>query len=61
MGKLKDISYTPNTENAAVYEKLYAEYKELVHYFGKENHVMKRLKTIKIFNFQLPPKRIHKG
>lgn len=28
MGKLKDITYTPNAENAAVYEKLYAEYKE---------------------------------
>ncbi|MBV5123119.1 ribulokinase [Bacillus halotolerans] len=51
MGKLKDISYTPNAEHTAVYEKLYAEYKELVQYFGKENHVMKRLKTIKNLQF----------
>lgn len=51
MGKLKDISYTPNAEHASVYEKLYAEYKELVQYFGKENHVMKRLKTIKNLQF----------
>ncbi|ADM38835.1 ribulokinase [Bacillus spizizenii ATCC 6633 = JCM 2499] len=57
MGKLKDISYTPNAENAAVYEKLYAEYKELVHYFGKENHVMKRLKTIKNFQFSSAVKK----
>ncbi|MCY7789269.1 FGGY-family carbohydrate kinase, partial [Bacillus inaquosorum] len=57
MGKLKDISYTPNTENAAVYEKLYAEYKELVHYFGKENHVMKRLKTIKNLQFSTAAKK----
>ncbi|MCY7864062.1 ribulokinase [Bacillus spizizenii] len=57
MGKLKDISYTPNAENAAVYEKLYAEYKELVHYFGKENHVMKRLKTIKNLQFSSAAKK----
>ncbi|MCY7869716.1 ribulokinase [Bacillus spizizenii] len=57
IGKLKDISYTPNAENAAVYEKLYAEYKELVHYFGKENHVMKRLKTIKNLQFSSAVKK----
>lgn len=57
MGKLKDITYTPNAENAAVYEKLYAEYKELVHYFGKENHVMKRLKTIKNLQFSSAAKK----
>ncbi|MDO7345800.1 ribulokinase [Bacillus stercoris] len=57
MGKLKDISYTPNAEKAAVYEKLYAEYKELVHYFGKENHVMKRLKTIKNLQFSSAAKK----
>ena len=44
MGKLKDITYTPNAENAAVYEKLYAEYKELVHYFGKESYQLMLLK-----------------
>ncbi|ARV47020.1 ribulokinase [Bacillus subtilis] len=57
MGKLKDISYSPNAENAAVYEKLYAEYKELVHYFGKENHVMKRLKAIKNLQFSTAAKK----
>ena len=49
MGKLKDIVYLPNAENAMVYDKLYAEYKTLHDYFGcGENDVMKRLKQIKI-------------
>lgn len=39
--------YKPIAENAAVYAKLYAEYKELSEYFAKENMVMKRLKAIK--------------
>ena len=47
MGKLKDASYVPNRERAEIYDSLYAEYKELVHYVGKENNVMKRLKAIK--------------
>jgi L-ribulokinase len=48
MGKLKDTVYTPNSENAKIYDKLYAEYKLLHDYFGKgENDVMKRLKEIK--------------
>ena len=48
MGKLKDIVYTPNPENVAVYDKLFAEYKQLHDYFGRgANDVMKRLKNIK--------------
>lgn len=48
MGKLKDTCYTPIGENAAVYDKLYAEYDTLHKYFGEGlNDVMKRLKAIK--------------
>ncbi|HIT09434.1 MAG TPA: ribulokinase [Candidatus Merdivicinus faecavium] len=44
----RDIIYRPIPENAAVYDKLYAEYKTLHDYFGRgENDVMKRLKAIK--------------
>lgn len=41
-----DITYTPNTENTAKYEKLYVEYKTLCEYFAKENNVMKRIKDV---------------
>ena len=48
MGKVKDTIYEPIPENAAIYDKLYAEYKILHDYFGRgENDVMKRLKAIK--------------
>ncbi|MEA5002898.1 MAG: ribulokinase [Christensenella sp.] len=48
MGKLKDITYLPNEENAKTYDKLYAEYSMLHDYFGTGgNDVMKRLKEIK--------------
>ena len=48
MGKLKNITYLPNEENAKVYDKLYAEYSTLHDYFGTGgNDVMKRLKEIK--------------
>ena len=48
MGKLKDTVYTPIAENAAVYDKLFAEYRTLHDYFGRgDNDVMKRLKEIK--------------
>lgn len=48
MGKLKDVVYTPIPENVEVYNKLFAEYKELHDYFGRGgNDVMKRLKAIK--------------
>ena len=42
-------TYTPITENVAVYERLFAEYKTLHDYFGRgENGVMKRLRNIRI-------------
>lgn len=48
MGKLKDLIYRPNSHNAKVYDKLYAEYERLHDYFGRgENDVMKRLKELK--------------
>lgn len=48
MGKVKDIVYRPIPENVAVYDKLYAEYKQLHDYFGRgDNDVLKRLKTLK--------------
>jgi L-ribulokinase len=48
MGKLKDVIYEPIPENAAMYDKLYAEYVILHDYFGRgANDVMKRLKNIK--------------
>ncbi len=47
MGKVKDTVYYPNEENAAVYDKLFAEYKILHDYFGRgANDVMKRLKKL---------------
>lgn len=51
--KMKDVVYTPNTENAVTYDKLYALYKQLHDSFGvKEHsqplyHVMKELLKIK--------------
>ena len=48
MGKLRDAVYIPNQANAAVYDKLYAEYDILHDYFGRgDNNAMKRLKKIK--------------
>ena len=48
MSSLSDRVYTPNPDNAKVYDKLYAEYKILHDYFGRgANDVMKRLKEIK--------------
>ena len=48
LGKVKDIEYIPNPENAAIYDKLYEEYKILHSYFGRgENEVMKRLLKIR--------------
>jgi L-ribulokinase len=48
MGRVKDEFYQPVSDNAAVYDKLYAEYARLYDYFGRgENDVMKRLKKIK--------------
>ena len=48
MGKVKARYFTPIPENVEIYNKLYAEYKQLHDYFGRgENDVMKRLKEIK--------------
>lgn len=48
MGKVKTKYYTPIPENVEIYDKLYAEYKQLHDYFGRGgNDVMKRLKLIK--------------
>jgi L-ribulokinase len=49
MGKLKDEVVTPIPANAAVYDRLYAEYKTLYDTFGRgANDVMKRLKQLKL-------------
>ncbi|KYG96697.1 ribulokinase [Paenibacillus jamilae] len=48
MARVRDESFKPIPENAAVYDKLYEEYSRLHDYFGRGgNPVMKRLKTIK--------------
>lgn len=48
MGKLKEETFKPISENQAVYDKLYAEYVRLHDYFGRgENDVMKRLRAIR--------------
>jgi len=48
MAGLQDLSYKPNAEAHAVYEKLYAEYIALHDYFGRgANDAMKRLKALK--------------
>lgn len=48
MGKLKDEVVTPIAANQAVYDKLYAEYRQLYDYFGRGiNDVMKRLKSVR--------------
>ena len=48
MGKVKDTVYYPDAANAAIYDKLFEEYKILHDYFGRgANDVMKRLKALK--------------
>ncbi|BFH64734.1 ribulokinase [Paenibacillus azoreducens] len=48
IGKVKEHYYKPIPANVAVYDRLYAEYKQLYHYFGRgDNDVMKRLKQIR--------------
>ena len=39
-------TYVPDAENHAIYSGLYAEYKTLHDYFGRENPVMERLKAM---------------
>jgi L-ribulokinase len=49
MAGLRDETYTPVAEHAAVYDKIYAEYVMLHDYFGRGgNDVMKRLKRLRI-------------
>ena len=48
MVRIKDEEYRPNRDAAAVYDRLYAEYRTIHDYFGREgNDVMKRLKALK--------------
>lgn len=48
IGKQLELVYYPDKDNAEVYDKLYAEYKTLLEYFGKGgNDVMKRLNKIR--------------
>lgn len=48
MGKLKTEVVSPIPENQAIYDQLYADYKQLYDYFGRgANDVMKRLKKIR--------------
>jgi L-ribulokinase len=48
MGGVKDVVYSPNAEESATYQKLYAQYEILHDYFGRgANDVMKELKAIK--------------
>ena len=48
MGKVKEDVVHPISANQAVYQELYAEYKTLYDYFGRDaNDVMKRLKKIR--------------
>ncbi|MBS4223266.1 ribulokinase [Lederbergia citrea] len=48
MGRVKEETYLPVSDNAKVYEQLFAEYEKLYDYFGRgENNVMKTLKNIK--------------
>jgi len=48
MGGLTDDVYRPDALNHAVYDQLYAEYKQLHDWFGRGgNDAMKRLKAIK--------------
>ena len=48
LGKVKDTVYKPQSENSAVYDRLYAEYKNLHDLFGRGgNDVLKRLKALR--------------
>lgn len=47
MGRIKPDPYLPNPEHVAVYDALFQEYARLHEYFGRHNHVMKRLKQLK--------------
>ncbi|MCP4642516.1 MAG: ribulokinase [bacterium] len=49
MARLKDVVYTPNPDNHAMYQKLFAEYERLHDLFGHGGDMlMKNLKSIKL-------------
>jgi L-ribulokinase len=49
MAWLRDEQYAPNPAATAIYDALFAEYKQLHDYFGRGgNNVMKRLKALKV-------------
>jgi len=48
MGRVRDGAYLPDPERVAVYDRLFAEYRQLHDLFGRGgNDVMKRLKALK--------------
>ena len=47
MGSVPDIVYKPIPHNTSVYNELYREYMVLHEYFGKDNNVMKILRSIR--------------
>jgi len=48
MAQFKSVVYQPNSQHHAIYQKLLAEYRRLVDYFGRgQNDVMKRLREIR--------------
>ena len=47
MGSVSDIVYKPIPHNTSVYNELYREYMVLHEYFGKDNNVMKILRSIR--------------
>jgi L-ribulokinase len=47
MAHLKEEAFRPEPAAHAVYDLVYAEYRQLHDYFGRENDVMKRLKSIR--------------
>ncbi|MEH7353394.1 ribulokinase [Neobacillus drentensis] len=53
MARVKDEFYKPLEKQVKTYNELYNEYAELYDYFGRHNHVMKRLKKIKMSHSKL--------
>jgi len=48
MGRREYAAYRPNEEDAAVYDRLFAEYVTIHDYFGRgANEVMRRLKALR--------------
>jgi len=48
MAHVQKLTYRPNAQNHAVYNRLFKEYQTLHDYFGRGgNDVMKRLKALK--------------